>query len=652
MTQLDFSQFTDNIDFQKICKDFENAFLHRKKSPTRRVFSKFVDFLLPKDIDPIIDLADSVDFHGTDKIFDNLEDTYNKLKQKNVNNTEIGKELLNNLVYSFCEIDNIKPKSLQDFKNLNSEKKGDLAQKILEYRSKILKPIKIRINRVFKENSLPAPLKDRLGKSDNEYISDEKIKELILKDLEDKSASETESYAFSSYKLKDISTKLSEADLVKQKNKENLSKSKKLLSKIIKSFSFIAAIGEAASFVSLFVFLLMPYLGGPVFILAVPLGLIMGVSAKYFFDTQVYEVAVDFLERFYKGGFNYSLSLNTLYTISVTLLGITSSAILGYIAFLSGGALWSGIIGSGMASQMISGLIASIGFLSSCFFITSSLETILSLEQFNTIRNYIDKTFINPWVILYNEFDNKTAVEFTSQFCKTTFRFLYKSCLSLGILAAACFGAMISFEGIEKALSASALIGKMNTYLIYGLSSLPVISLFFSSVSKAKLVSEYVEYVPSSLSYVNTETQETLENNNEETEITANNDNKTSSTFREEYLTWVQRATNLMTFSFVVNAFSEISSKHLSFVNNQNSSENNYSNEIESLIENIKKTSVMEAFTTTEAIMGLAGYVKDTKKVKSSSILESKHQNIASELRMAASEENLSSSRRFGFNNH
>jgi len=176
--------------------------------------------------------------------------------------------------------------------------------------------------------------------------------------------------------------------------------------------------------------------------------------------------------------------------------------------------------------------------------------------------------------------------------------------------------------------------------------------LFFSSVSKAKLVSEYVEYVPSSLSYVNTETQETLENNNEETEITANNDNKTSSTFREEYLTWVQRATNLMTFSFVVNAFSEISSKHLSFVNNQNSSENNYSNEIESLIENIKKTSVMEAFTTTEAIMGLAGYVKDTKKVKSSSILESKHQNIASELRMAASEENLSSSRRFGFNNH
>ena len=62
MAQLDFSQFNDNTDFQRICKGFENAFLHRKKSPTRRVLSKFVDFLLPKDIDPIIDLADSVDF--------------------------------------------------------------------------------------------------------------------------------------------------------------------------------------------------------------------------------------------------------------------------------------------------------------------------------------------------------------------------------------------------------------------------------------------------------------------------------------------------------------------------------------------------------------------------------------------------------------
>lgn len=651
MIHLDFSNFTEKVDFNKICKDFENAFAHRKKSPTSRVLGKFVEFLLPKDIDPIIDLADSVDFHDFGEIFDSLEADYKESKKVNISTDEIGKTLLNQLLGYFNQLDKcyIKSNNLKNFNKFSLQKKAEMAETILEFRSKNIKPLKIRINRVFRENNLPAPIKDKLGKIDNEYVSDDKLKELIIKELENIANTNNitdNNYPFELYKIVDISKKLSEEELVKQKNKGNLSKSKNILRKIIKSFSFIAAVGEAASFVSLFVFLLAPYLGGPVFIIAIPLGIIMGVSAKYFFDTQVYEVAVDFLKRFYKKGFDFSFSYKTLYNIFIILLGVTSAAILGYIAFLSGGALWGGLIGIGLGSQIISGVIAGIGFLSSCFFITSSLETILSLEKLKSIKNYIDKTFIQPWSILFSQYGTKSTADFTVEFFKTTFKFLYKSCIAIGILGIACFGAIISFEGIEKSLRVSALLGKLHTGFIYALSSIPVISMFFSSISKAKLVSEYIEIVPNSLINLN------AENIAVETKASESSDckgNGISSKYREEYFTWVQRATNLMTFSFFVNAFSEIASKHLSFVSDKQSKADTDSNDLENLIENIKKTSVMEAFTTTEAIMGLAGSVREAFKVKNSNIIESKSQMTVAELRMAASEENLSSSRRLSF---
>tara|TARA_R110000868_G_scaffold31675_3_gene116038 strand:+ start:5272 stop:7233 length:1962 start_codon:yes stop_codon:yes gene_type:complete len=637
----------NNIKYDKICKDFELGFAQHKKTPHTRVRENLSNDFIDKKVNIFVDLVNAIDFQGAEDIIDDLESYYNKSKKAGLEKEKIVKTVFQKLLLYFEKIDKyeIDQNTLNNLSKQSKKDKNELVQNILSYQEKHVKPVKICINRLFSNYGFLASLTHKLKYDINHQVTNDELKKLISKDL-DLIAENNDDKAFYNYSLYNLTNykDIPVTYKTKQDYKKKLRKWKKILKSSIKHMSTIIGISEGASLASVIVFLLFPYLGAGAICLAVVLGVSIGFSSKYFFETQVYEVASGFFKKLYKNKLDLSLSLDNLYRASIVCLGVVSASILGYLSFVSGGVLWGSFIGAGFVSEIISGIIAGIAFISSSFFITSALKTILSMEQVQKFTDYFHKKFIKPWKDLKNDYEGQTIGTFSLNLAKTTIKCVYNSILSLAILAISCLGVFFAYKSILASLNASVVFSKLPVSVIYFISTIPIISMFFSSIAKARLLTDYLESIPEAMDVIpnafNRDNKESLIVKSKSDEVETR-----SITYKQAWDSYILVSTSIMTCSFFAHTFFSVASKHIGLASLDKSHTDCHQDITDITLDG---TTILETVSAFESAAALAGSYRDIRKVKSSNIINETSLALdhLSDIKAVHSEDSLANSSR------